>query len=255
VWGFFVWRQTVSGHRTINRVTQILEEVVYRPGQTYAEITRAVDAPKSSIYGFIKGLLEVGWLFEQDKKLYLGPAFHSLAIVSGQIRAGFVTTADVDELHQDTGLSVLMGVQVGDSLMYVAEAGSDLLDSFGMRSDIRRPLLSTAGGRALLAALPDREIEAFLRGRAADEQDDVDAFLRERARIRESGIAVMTHPTRARTAIAAPARDASGRLVGVVTLAGPTDEMEDRIEELSDRLKQRVQTWRGRSGSLSREAV
>ncbi|HMD95089.1 MAG TPA: hypothetical protein VKG80_20860 [Trebonia sp.] len=64
-----------GGHQTVSRVTRILEEVVYRPGVTYAELTRALGAPKSSVYGFVRGLLAVDWLFEQDHRLYLGPAF------------------------------------------------------------------------------------------------------------------------------------------------------------------------------------
>jgi IclR helix-turn-helix domain len=50
-------------HRTVDRVTSILEEVVYNPGMTSAELARALDAPKSSVCGFISGLLAKGWLY------------------------------------------------------------------------------------------------------------------------------------------------------------------------------------------------
>lgn len=43
-----------ANHRTIDRVTQILEEVVYHPGIGFAELARALDAPKSSVHGFIR---------------------------------------------------------------------------------------------------------------------------------------------------------------------------------------------------------
>ncbi len=42
-----------QNHRTVDRVTRILEEVVYNPGMTFAELARALGAPKSSVYGFI----------------------------------------------------------------------------------------------------------------------------------------------------------------------------------------------------------
>ena len=48
-------------HRTVDRVTRILEEVVYMPGMTFAELARALDAPKSSVHGFLSGLLAQGW--------------------------------------------------------------------------------------------------------------------------------------------------------------------------------------------------
>ena len=155
-----------GGHQTVSRVTRILEEVGYRPGLTYAVLTRAVGAPKSSVYGFVRGLLADDWLFEQDHRLYLGPAFYSLAIASGHIRAGTVSAADLDALYRETGLTAFVGVRAADRMIYVAEAGSDLMAGFQARSNIRRDLLTTAGGKALLAALPETELEAYLRRRA-----------------------------------------------------------------------------------------
>jgi hypothetical protein len=34
-------------HRTVDRVTQILEEVVYHPGMTFAEVARALGAQRA----------------------------------------------------------------------------------------------------------------------------------------------------------------------------------------------------------------
>ena len=147
--------QAAGSHQTISRVVRILEEVVYQPGSTYAEITRAVGAPKSSVYGFIRGLLSVDWLIDQDHRLYLGPAFYSLAIASGHVRAGMVAPGDLDKLYQDTGLTAFVGVLAGEHLIYIAEAGSDLMASFEARTDIRRRPLATAGGKALLAFMPE----------------------------------------------------------------------------------------------------
>src|SRR5271165_6481217 len=83
-----------KSHRTIDRVTRILEEVVYNPGMTFAELVRALDAPKSSVHGFIRGLLASGWLYEEQHRFYLGPAVYGLALASRHIRAGLVTHAD-----------------------------------------------------------------------------------------------------------------------------------------------------------------
>src|SRR6185295_4181736 len=65
-----------QNHRTVDRVTQILEEVVYHPGMSFAELVRALGAAKSSVHGFIRGLLAKGWLYEDDHRFYLGPAVH-----------------------------------------------------------------------------------------------------------------------------------------------------------------------------------
>ena len=66
------------------------------------------------------------------------------------------------------GLAAFLGVQAGDHLIYIAEAGSDHVAGFEARSNIRRTLLVTAGGKALLAARSEAERESYLRRRSAE---------------------------------------------------------------------------------------
>lgn len=244
-----------GAHQTITRVTRILEEVVYRPGATYAELTRALGAPKSSVYQFIRGLVAVDWLFEQDHRLYLGPAFYSLAIASGHIRAGMVTAADLDGLYREAGLTAFVGVRAGDHLIYIAEAGSDMMAGFEAQSNIRRDLLTTAGGKALLAALPETELHSFLRRRQPEEQAHIDAFLEALPSIRENKIAINVNPDRFRTGLAGVIYGSHGHAVASVTLVGPTSQMLPRLESLSDLLRERVEQWRLRSTAGIREPI
>lgn len=242
-------------HQTINRVVRILEEVVYRPGSTYAEITRAVGAPKSSIYGFIRGLLSVDWLIEQNHRLYLGPAFYSLAISSGHVRAGLVTQADLESLYRDTGLTAFVGVRAGNHLLYIAEAGSDAMASFEARQNIRRDLLHTAGGRALLAFMPQRELQDHLRGRPADQRADVEDFLQACPTIRDSHVAVNVNAARGRTAVATVILDPRGQAVASVTLVGPTPQVLSRVDSLGALLRERIAEWEGRTQAPAREPI
>ena len=176
-------------HRTIDRVTRILEEVVYTPGMTFTELVRALGAAKSSVHGFIQGLLAKGWLYEDRGRFYLGPAVYGLTIASGHMRAGAVTNEDLLALHEATGAAVFLGVQAGDHLIYVAEAGSDPVTGFDARTNIRRTLLETAGGKALLAARPVAERDAYLRRRDFADSDLVSSFLAQYHEIRATRIA------------------------------------------------------------------
>ena len=94
-----------QNHRTIDRVTHIREQVVYNPGMTFAELVRALDAAKSSVHGFISGLLATGWLYQEQHRFYLGPAVYGLTLASGHIRAGLVTREDLVALQQETGVA------------------------------------------------------------------------------------------------------------------------------------------------------
>ena len=248
-------RRVPQNHRTIDRVTRILEEVVYNPGMSFAELVRALDAAKSSVHGFISGLLAKGWLYEENHRFYLGPAVYALALASGHIRAGMVTHADLEQLHKATGVPVFLGVRAGDDLIYIAEAGSDDLSGFEARSNIRRALLATAGGKALLAAQADADRLSFLRRHSTSEAELVETFLAEVEQIRKTGIAVNVRRRGTRYAIAAAVRNQAGRAVASVTLVGPTVDLEPRARRLKQVLQKHVAAWTSRGTVSAREPL
>ncbi|WP_184854959.1 IclR family transcriptional regulator [Acidovorax soli] len=243
-----------QNHRTVDRVTQILEEVVYRPGMTFAELVRALGAAKSSVHGFIRGLLAKGWLYEDQHRFYLGPAVYGLTLASGHIRAGSVTHQDLVALHEETGLAVFLGVQAGDHLIYIAEAGSDPVAGFEARSNIRRTLLSTAGGKALLAAKSPSERELYLRRRPREEAELVDVFLGELDGITKAQVAKNLNPARMRCGLATAVRSRAGDVVASVTVVGPIAEMEPRFAALSAALVKHASAW-ARLSTIPREVI
>ena len=243
-----------QNHRTVDRVTRILEEVVYKPGMTFAELARALDAPKSSVHGFLSGLLAKGWLYEASRRYYLGPAVYGLTMASGHIRAGLVTHADLEALSKETKATVFLGVQAGDHLIYVAEAGTDDVAGFEARSNIRRTLLVTAGGKALLAARPAVECEAYLRRRGPEEAADVQTFLGEVKDIQRTRVASNLRLSGTRFAVAAAVRNRTGEAIASVTLVGPASELQHRAARLSKILLKHVDTWAARS-ITAREAI
>jgi DNA-binding IclR family transcriptional regulator len=245
-------KRVPQNHRTIDRVTRILEEVVYNPGMTFAELVRALDAAKSSVHGFISGLLANGWLYEEQHRFYLGPAVYGLTLASGHIRAGLVTHEDLVALQKETGLAAFLGVQAGDHLIYISEAGSDHVAGFEARSNIRRTLLVTAGGKALLAERPDAERESYLRRRSPDETALVDRFFEEFEQIRKTRIATNVH--RGRFGIATTVHNQSGEAVASITLVGPVPEVQPRVKKLSQILLRHVDAWSQRTMS-PREAI
>jgi DNA-binding IclR family transcriptional regulator len=241
-------------HRTIDRVTHILEEVVYNPGMTLGEIVRKSGAAKSSIYSFVSGLVASGWLYQEQNRFYLGPAVYGLTLASGHIRAGLVTHADLAALQARTGLVVFLGVRAGDNLIYIDEAGSDDIENFEARTNIRRTLLDTAGGKVLLAELPRAEAEAYLRRRAGSEAELIDRFLADYESIRKTGIATNVRRHGARFAISTAVRDRNGRAVAAITFVGPTLELEARVDELGALLLETSASWSNRM-VVPREAI
>jgi DNA-binding IclR family transcriptional regulator len=238
-----------KNHRTIDRVTQILEEVVYHPGIGFAELARALNAPKSSVHGFIRGLQAKGWLYEVDRRFYLGPAIYGLTLASGHIRAGQVSQADLDALHKDTAMTVFLGVVAGDHLIYVGESGTDALAGFAARTNIRRQLINTAGGKALLAAMADPERDAYLRRHQGADGEAVSEFLAEFADIRKTGVARNFRHHGTQIALASVVRNQAGESVAVAVLIGQTAEVEPRETKVRKALLKHVASWTARKAA------
>jgi DNA-binding IclR family transcriptional regulator len=242
-------------HRTIDRVTRILEEVVYKPGMTFSELVKVLDAAKSSVHGFISGLVANGWLYSTDGRFYLGPAVYGLTLASGHIRAGAVTYDDIRKLHEESGFAVVLGVRAGDHLIYIAEAGTDPVIGFDAQTNIRRTLLATAGGKTLLADMPDAQREAFLRRRNTVEADLVSAFLNELRDIRQTRVATNVRHNGTRLAIAAAVHNRSGEPIASITLVGETTQIKPRVNKLSKLLRARIEEMETRSTVKPRGAV
>lgn len=243
-----------EGHRTINRVTQIVEEVVARPGITFGELAKTLGAAKSTVHGFVQGLLARGWIYESGGRYYLGPAVYALSMASGHIRAGVVTYDDLNRIHQATGVPAFLGVQAGEYLIYIAEAGIDPVTGFEAQTRIRRTMLQTAGGKALLASKPHNDIQDFLRRRSGDEGDFVSSFLDEYGSIQETGISTNWRNNGTRFAIATVVRDRNRQVTGAITLVGPTSELEPRRDELAKILLDHVEVI-GQRDVSSREVI
>ncbi|WP_019631453.1 IclR family transcriptional regulator [Actinomadura atramentaria] len=235
-----------KSHRTIDRVTRILEIVSARPqGMTLTELSREMDAPKSSIQGFVYGLVHTGFLEEHERRYFLGPAPYVLTLRANRLPARTVAHSDLVGLHERTGCSVLLGVKVGQNVVYVDEVGDTSGLQFVAYTRRHRPVLRTAAGKALLAFLDDRELHELLA--VHPDQDGIGPFLAEVDEIRRTGFVINEQsPVEGVTAVAAPVRDRAGHVVAAVTLAGPVEENAHRRAELGAVLREATARWAGR---------
>lgn len=245
-------------HRTIDRVARLIEEIVYNPGMTFGDLMKKTELPKSTLHGFVEGLLANGWLHEQrdgsQYRLHLGPAVYGLILSSGKVRAGAVSNGDLFELHSKVNAEVYLGVLVGDQLVYVAEAGADPVAGFHPRNVIRRDLLLSAGGKALLASQTQDWIESFLRSRPSENDDLIRDFLAEVRAIRSTGVAQNYTQNRTRFALASVLRNNRGKPAASITVVGSADDLVPRQQEISKELLQAISNWERRE-SQAREAI
>ncbi len=137
----------LARHRTIDRVAQILELVATTPeGVTLSEIAPVVGAPVSSVHVLLDGLVSAGYVDRVGARYMLGPAPYILTLQARQSPARLVTHGDLERLSTEGEFTVILGVRVGDDIVYIDEAGDDPLLQHIARTHMRRPTLEGVAG-------------------------------------------------------------------------------------------------------------
>ncbi len=129
------------------------------------ELSRAIGAPKSSCHAIVGTLVEHGYLYSlsRPRSLYPTRRLHDLA---REILAHdpFIdlATPSLEALRDATGETVIFGKRQGDAVVYlqVIEGTNPIRYSAGPGE--RKPLHSSAIGKALLGSLRDADLRALL---------------------------------------------------------------------------------------------
>jgi IclR family acetate operon transcriptional repressor len=235
---------TSRHHRTVDRVVTILELVARSPkGLTLKELSSVLGAANSSIFQLTSGLVATGYLSEHAKIYTLGPGPLLLAHMSQIPAIQRVPHSYLIELNKESGLSVHLSVQLGDTSVTIDQVGLTSKTDFLAWDRVRRPLPTPAAGKIILANLPDADLHKILRSLQAEMPEDVETFLDELAGIRQKGLAFNLEKTISGVvSVATGVYDRSGSFVGAVSVSGPPD-IKNRIDEIGFSLLKRVKSW------------
>lgn len=221
--------------QSVSRSLRILEALGHSDEpQSLAEITAAVQLPKTTVHRLLETLQCEGYV-EQN------PVSHQFLLSSKilELAASFLGRLDVREVarpilmelwHQSQE-TVHLGLLDDGEVLYIEKLESP--HTIRMYSEIgrRAPLHCTGLGKALLANLPAEEIDQIVarRGlRRYTENTLVNRadLLEEMAAIRSRGVAFDNeeHEKSVRC-VAAPVYDAQGQVIAAISIAGPAFRM------------------------------
>jgi DNA-binding IclR family transcriptional regulator len=243
-------------HRTVDRVIAILETVSVSPrGVTLAELAAALDAAKSSVQELTNGLLARGYLIEEERRFHLGPGPFILASRANKLAALSLDHEFVTELRKLLGCNILVGVRVGDAIVFTDHAGEESPGlTFVARTHARRPLYTSAAGKTLLANVPDDEMYRLLALASPEQAGEVRQFLAELPEIRSRRLAFNPGATfQDAFAVATPLLAPDGSLIAAISAAVDPAEA-DRLDDLGEELKKAVATLGPRYGLEPRRA-
>jgi len=200
-----------------------------QPRHTLVDLSRMVEVPKATLYRLLEGLCAAEFLEHDVSGTY------TLGIKAFEVGSAYLTQLDFPHAARAAleGLAVAsretasLGVLSHGEVVYVAIERAQR--EIGIQSQIgtRHPAHCTALGKVLLADLSDRDVELLLEqtgmpARTEHTLTSPASLLAELHDVRRRGYA-LDNEERAYgvKCIAAPIRNASGRVVGAISVSGP----------------------------------
>lgn len=227
------------------RITALLEALA-KPfegsfdGLTVSEIARAVGRDKSSVSRQLKSLIELG-LVERDEfgKHVLGWRVFTLAARAGDRRLLSFAPPVMRQIGRQTEERIHLSIRRQDEVLTIHTEGP--MRSVGAAGWVGRtvPLLGTSAGRALMVDDGEDEIRMIfdqyprlVGGKNLPKSADETIFRVREARAKGYALTIDEHED-GLAAIAAPIRDASGRIVAAINISFPTVRLAGKTEEFS----------------------
>ena len=244
----------MSAPQSVARLIHILEVLCASAVPVgLAHLSRAIDAPKSSVAALMRGLTEAQVVVTTEAGYRLGPGAFGLGSALMEARRSLQSSdlvrAGMRRLADRSGETVLLAVRDARSGMmtYVDTIESRNAVRFAVTVGDRRPLYCTAGGRALLAADSDKELRRYF------EHIKPRRLMEMIAAVRAGGVAqTVDQAADGVTGTAAVIRDASGAVIGALIVAAPTARLADGAAELAGLVRE---TAGGISRSLGYRAA
>ena len=259
--------------KTIDRAARVLWVLARgsRAGLPLGSVGRLSGFSKGTTHRLLAALIEAGFVFQDPETRHyrLGAGLSLLARIGQQQDVGAAAAPCLERLAEATSDTIYASVREGPTAVCIGrEIGSFPIRTLSLEIGVRRPLGVGSGSLALLAFLPDDEIEVILKHNEMRyrEFDGYDvAYVRKAiAKSRRNGFAsVDGRIVAGMNALGVPVYDSAGNVVAALSLAAIADRVSgDRVAELvkllskeAVRLGSALSVIPAKAGPVAAEAV
>lgn len=214
-----------AGTQTLERGLDLLDLLAERP-HTVRELAAGSGLTVSTARRLALALMDRGFAIgDRDGSLRLGPKLMQLG-VRAQERLNVVELARdrLRDLAEATNMPAFLGERDGDHSVHLHRVGGGQRVVVTTPVGTRRPLPETSLGKALLLDEPPAALDALLARRPAPGPGFRDDLAADRAR---GAVVHRSPPPDDLRAVAAPIRDAAGRIVAAISVVSPAQYVED----------------------------
>jgi len=231
----------MSAVKSADRVCLILSLMPQRKdGLKHAEIAGALKIPSSSVSSLLSTLVARGFLSldSLSKRYTLGP---QVLMLAGEYLESVdivkISRPVIREVTAATGESAALGVRNGWDIVILCKEDSPQLVKRTMQIGERSPLYASACGKAILAHMPENEIDGYLSSEALESITpktitDPKVLRTQLRKIRSTGVAYNREESSEQIiAIAAPVFDLYGSVNAAIVVSFPITRTSPKKEK------------------------
>jgi IclR family transcriptional regulator, KDG regulon repressor len=239
---------STGGVLVLHKALDILENIKHTPtGVKLSDLARSVDMPKATVYRILATLESRGFLdrskdggYRIARKMFDLQQSHPIEQILNRVAPPLME--DLAKLCRET---VNLGILDGGEVVVISTVESPQTIRMSSKVGNRRCLHTTAIGKVLLAALPEKEMLRLIRLKGLPRLTphtlvNRTALFADLDRIRERGYAIDNQENELDgRCIGAPVLGPDGRVVAALSISGPVFRMDlNRARSLAPKLKQ-----------------
>lgn len=236
-------KKNVTVIKNIGRALEVLSSfTINEPELGVSEIAAKLGIYKSTVYRILKTLEQYGFVIQNihNQKYRLGFKLFDLgAAVISKLEVRDVALPFMQKLCSETRESVALNVIDNDERVCIEKVESPESIKNVIPIGYRCPLHLSAGGKVLLAYLPENEIKRIiykkqLKHTAAGKPIDPDNLYKELQLITKQGYAFSNNEVSiGASAVAAPIRNYTNSVIASISVHGPEQRFnKERLETL-----------------------
>ncbi|PCR88764.1 IclR family transcriptional regulator [Natrinema ejinorense] len=233
---------TNQSNQSVRRAFTLVDELAENGPRGVSELANDLDMPVSTVHDYLQALITTGYVTKDDTDYRTTTRF--LEVGHRQCHRLEVYKAVSDELEtvaEETGEHATLLIEEDDQAVIVAvQEGPDAINLFAYPG-ARMPLHATAPGKAMLAHMPRERVTEIIDRHGLVEVTprtvtDPDVLFEQLEEVHGKGYAIdVGERIAGMVCIAAPIRDKEDRIRGAICVCGPRSRLdEDRRTEIAD---------------------
>jgi IclR family transcriptional regulator, KDG regulon repressor len=239
----------------MGKIFAVLEYFVHRgskqKGVAFVEVAAAVPFARTTVHRILYSLEKLGYIEKDGIKAHyqLAAKFHDLSGPAVQFRRlQSLAKSVMQNLLLRFGETINLGVLEDGQLTYIDVLQSSSALRTAAVPGERNPVHCTALGKAMLAFLPESEVQAILAQyplvkktpRTITQKKHLLVHL---AAVRERAVALDLEENLAGViCVAAPIFDKTGRVIAGISLSGPASRMQPKLTQVQEEVRSAAMT-------------